>query len=170
MLERFYPDEYRASAYVIDYEKMYQRGYRGILFDIDNTLVPHDAPVDERSIKLFERLESIGFSCCFISNNGKSRVKSFNEKIGNPYIHHAKKPSSAGFQKGMMLMGTTPQNTFLVGDQLFTDVWGASNARIYCILVKPINPKEKWSIVLKRVLEKVVLFFYKRSKDAKHRL
>jgi len=162
MLERFYPDEYKSSAYVIDYEKMYQKGYRGILFDIDNTLVPHDAPVDARSIKLFERLEKIGFSCCFISNNGKERVESFNRQIGNLYIYDAGKPSPTGFQKAMKLMGTTPQNTFLVGDQLFTDVWGASNAGIHCVLVKPIHPKEKWTIVLKRVLEKVVLFFYKR--------
>ena len=55
MLERFYPDVYLDSAYGIDYEKLYEQGYRGIIFDIDNTLVPHGAPADERSIALFER-------------------------------------------------------------------------------------------------------------------
>ena len=167
MLKKLYPDEYRASAYVIDYEKMYQKGYRGIMFDIDNTLVPHDAPVNERAIKLFEKLREIGFACCFISNNDEERVKTFNEEIGNPYIYRAGKPSKSGFVRGMELMESSPENTFLVGDQLFTDVWGASNAGIYCILVKPIHPKEKWTIVLKRVLEKVVMVFYKRSKKEK---
>ena len=167
MLKRFYPAERKSSVYVIDYEEMYQKGYRGILFDIDNTLVPHDAPVDERSIRLFEKLEKMGFSCCFISNNDEERVKSFNEEIGNPYVYGAKKPSKDGFYLGMKAMGTKPSTTFLVGDQMFTDAWGANNAGIYCILVKPIHPKEKWTIVLKRGLEKIVMFFYKKSKEEK---
>lgn len=167
MLKRFYPAERKSSVYVIDYEEMYQKGYRGILFDIDNTLVPHDAPADERSIKLFKKLEEIGFSSCFISNNDEERVRLFNEEIGNPYIFDAKKPSKEGYYQGMKVMGTKPSNTFAVGDQLFTDVWGAKKARIHCILVKPIHPKEKWTIVLKRVLERVVMFFYKRSKEEK---
>ena len=59
MLERFFPDEYMASTYVIPFEKLYKEGYRGIIFDIDNTLVPHGAPADERSKKLFHELKSI---------------------------------------------------------------------------------------------------------------
>jgi HAD superfamily phosphatase (TIGR01668 family) len=167
MFDKLYPKEYKTSAYVIDYEKMYQKGYRGILFDIDNTLVPHDAPADERSIALFKRLEEIGFSCCFISNNYEERVKAFNEAIGNPYIYRAKKPSKDGFYLGMKAIGTKPSTTFVVGDQLFTDMWGARNAGVYSILVKPIHPKEKWTIVLKRKLEKIVLFFYYRKQRVK---
>ena len=50
-----------------------------------------------------------------------------------------------------------------MGDQLFTDVYGANRAGIYSILVKPMNPKEEIQIVLKRYLEKPVLYFYKRQ-------
>ena len=57
MLKKFYPTEYVDSVYEIDFENLYERGFRGILFDIDNTLVPHDAPAQERSIRLFERLQ-----------------------------------------------------------------------------------------------------------------
>ena len=71
MLENFYPDEYVDSAYSIDYQKLYDRGYRGLLFDIDNTLVPHGAPADERAIAFFRHLRGIGFSSCFLSNNKK---------------------------------------------------------------------------------------------------
>ena len=74
MLERFYPDVYLDSAYGIDYEKLYEQGYRGIIFDIDNTLVPHGAPADERSIALFERLRRIGFRSMLLSNNKEPRV------------------------------------------------------------------------------------------------
>ena len=64
----------------------------------------------------------------------------------------------------MQLMGTTTKNTVFVGDQLFTDVYGAKRTGIPSILVKPIHPKEEIQIVLKRYLEKIVLHFYKKSK------
>ena len=41
MLEKFYPGEYLDSTYVIDFDRLYEEGYRGVIFDIDNTLVPH---------------------------------------------------------------------------------------------------------------------------------
>ena len=122
MIQQFYPDEWLDSAYVIDYEKLYKEGYRGLIFDIDNTLVPHGAPADERAIALFKRLREIGFSCCLLSNNKEPRVKMFNEKIGVSYI-------------------------FKAGN----------------ILVKPINPKEEIQIVLKRRLEWIILYFYKKT-------
>ena len=61
LFERFYPDEYLDSAYEIDFEALYNAGYRGVIFDIDNTLVPHGAPADKRSIALFDRLRMIGY-------------------------------------------------------------------------------------------------------------
>ena len=64
-------------------------------------------------------------------------------------------------------MKTEKENTLFVGDQLFTDVWGAKRTGIKSILVKPIHPKEEIQIVLKRYLEKIVLFFYKRSEKEK---
>ena len=62
----------------------------------------------------------------------------------------------------MKIMGTDKTNTFFVGDQLFTDVWGAKRTGIHNILVRPIDPKEEIQIVLKRYLEKIVLHFYKK--------
>ena len=62
MLERFYPGSMETSTYQIDFEALYREGYRGLIFDIDNTLVPHGAPADDRAIALFDRLKSIGFT------------------------------------------------------------------------------------------------------------
>lgn len=73
---------------------MYEEGYRGLIFDIDNTLVPHGAPADERAKALFARLKAIGFSSCLISNNQEPRVKMFNEEIQTNYIFNAHKPST----------------------------------------------------------------------------
>ena len=164
MFETFFPDEYVASTYVIPFEKLYEEGYRGIIFDIDNTLVMHGAPADDRAKKLFARLKELGFACCLLSNNQEPRVKMFNEDVKVNYIFNAHKPSTVNYEKAMELMGTDKSNTIFIGDQLFTDVWGAKRTGIRNILVKPIHPKEEIQIVLKRRLEKVVLHFYKRSK------
>ena len=164
LLERFYPDEYLDSAYDIDYELLYEQGYRGIIFDIDNTLVPHGAPADKRSVELFERLGQIGYASMLLSNNKEPRVKMFNDEVHSQYIYKAGKPLPANYVRAMELMGTVPETTMFVGDQLFTDVWGAKKAGIRTWLVKPIHPKEEIQIVLKRRLEWIVLFFYKRSR------
>ena len=163
MFNKFFPDEYMASTYVISFEKLFEEGYRGVIFDVDNTLVPHGAPADERAKKLFARLEKIGFQSCLLSNNQEPRVKMFNQDIQTNYIYNAHKPSTKNYVKAMEKMGTDKENTLFVGDQLFTDVWGAKRAGIRNILVKPIHPKEEIQIVLKRYLERIVLFFYKKE-------
>ena len=163
MFELFFPDKYLDSAYVVNYEKLYQEGYRGILFDIDNTLVPHGAPADERAIQLFKELRDIGFSCCLVSNNKKKRVAPFASLVGAEYIELAAKPSRRGYERAMERLGTNSGNTVFIGDQLFTDIWGAKNAGLRNILVKPIHPKEEIQIVLKRYQERIVLHFYTKE-------
>ena len=163
MLQSFYPGEYLNSAYEIDYDGLYREGYRGLIFDIDNTLVPHGAPADKRAIELFEKLRSLGYDTCLISNNQEPRVEPFAQAVGSKYVFDAHKPSTRNYRKAMELMGTDQSNTIFIGDQLFTDVWGAKRSGIRNILVKPIHPKEEIQIVLKRYLEKIVLYFYKRS-------
>lgn len=163
MLERFYPDLYISSTYKIDFQKIYDSGYRGIIFDIDNTLVTHGAPADDRSIELIEHLKEIGFGILLLSNNKEPRVKMFNDAVKVKYIFKAGKPAKKGYLRAMEVLGTDKDTTLFVGDQLFTDVWGARNAGIFSILVQPIDKKEEIQIVLKRYLEKIVLAFYKRS-------
>lgn len=167
MFETFYPDAYVSSTYVIQFEKLYAQGFRGIVFDIDNTLVPHGAPADERALVLFDRLKNIGFKTCLISNNKEPRVKPFADAVGSPYVFDAHKPSRTNYIKAMEIMGTDLGHTFFVGDQLFTDVWGAKRTGMKSILVAPMNPKEEIQIVLKRYLEKIILHFYKKSKKEK---
>ena len=90
-------------------------------------------------------------------------MKSFAEQVKRPYIYKGGKPGAKGYKKAMETMGTDVKNTLFVGDQLFTDIWGANRLGIQTVLVKPINPKEEIQIVLKRYLERIVLFFYFRS-------
>lgn len=168
MFSRFYPDNDVDSAYGINYEQLYKEGLRGVIFDIDNTLVPHGAPADEAARELFRRLGRAGIDAVLLSNNKEPRVKSFHDVVGVKYIHKAGKPGIQGYHRAMELMGTVPDNTIFVGDQLFTDIWGAKKAGIRTYLVKPIHPREEIQIVLKRYLEKIVLYFYRRGKEKKH--
>lgn len=161
-MKGLYPKKYVESTYEIDFEGLYEKGYRGVIFDIDNTLVPHGAPADERAIAFFKRMHEMGYSTLMLSNNKEPRVKMFCDAVNAPYIFKGGKPKTEGYYKAMEMMGTTVENTLFVGDQIFTDVWGANRAGIYTFLVKPIHPKEEIQIVLKRYLEKVVLFCYKR--------
>ena len=167
ILEPFYPKEWLDSTYLIPWEEWYDQGIRGVIFDIDNTLVPHGAPADEKAIALFERLHGMGMKTCLLSNNKEPRVASFAAQVDSPYIYKAAKPSVKNYRRAMEIMETETGTTLFIGDQLFTDVYGANRAGIYGILVKPINPKEEIQIVLKRYLEAVVLYFYKRSAEQK---
>ncbi|MDF2844419.1 MAG: hypothetical protein K0R00_2845 [Herbinix sp.] len=163
MFRRFYPKRIADSSYDIDYEKLYKEGYRGILFDIDNTLVAHGADATPRAIELFARLRKIGFQTCLISNNSDERVRRFNKEIKTNYIHKANKPFVKNYIRATKIMDTRIDQTIFVGDQLFTDVYGANRIGMMTYLVKPIHPKEEIQIVFKRKLERIVLYFYRKD-------
>ncbi len=167
MFQKLYPREYIDSTYSIDFEAYYAAGFRGIIFDIDNTLVPHGADADDRAVELFERLAKIGFEICLLSNNKKARVERFNKDVNVNYIFKAGKPASKNYYIASIMMRTPIECTMCVGDQIFTDIYGANTSGIYTILVKPIDKHEIFQVRLKRKLEGIVLFFYrKRNKKS----
>ena len=94
-------------------------------------------------------------------------MKPFAVSVGSLYVFKAGKPGRKGYIRAMKAMGTAPGETLFVGDQLFTDVWAAKKLGIVTYLVKPIHPREEIQIVLKRRLEWIVLFFYRRGKREK---
>ena len=117
MFNRFYPDEDVASAYDIPYDALYKKGIRGVIFDVDNTLVPHDAPADERAKNLFSHLRALGMDTCLLSNNKEPRVAAFAEAVGGSnYIYKGGKPGVKNYKKAMELMGTSLNSTIFVGD------------------------------------------------------
>ena len=166
MLERFYPTKYYNSVWDIDFELLYINGVRGIIFDIDNTLVPHGMPATTESVELFSKIHDIGIKTCLISNNDEPRVAPFGYAMHTPFVFDAKKPSRRNYIKAMEIMGTDKTNTIFVGDQIFTDVYGANRTGIPSYLVKQIDKKEEIQIVLKRYLEKIVLNKWKNSVDS----
>ncbi len=166
MLKKFYPDNIIESVYDYDFVSLYNKGYRLLIFDIDNTLVKHNAPADDRAIKLFKELKDIGFKTCLISNNKKDRVLSFFNRVNaDNYIFKAGKPKKSGYLEAMKSLGENNCTTVFFGDQLFTDVYGAKRLGILSIVVKPIDKKEEIQIVLKRRLEKIIYYFYRKQEE-----
>ncbi|MBP7060224.1 MAG: HAD-IIIA family hydrolase [Lachnospiraceae bacterium] len=157
-----YPNDYIDSVYDVNFKKLYEEGYRLLLFDVDNTLVPHGAPADERAIQLFQELREIGFQTWFLSNNKEPRVKSFCEAVnGTSYIFKCGKPDTEAYLDAVKRSGCQKSQTFFFGDQIFTDMWGANKSGIRNCMVKPVLKwKEEPQIVLKRLLEAIILAFY----------
>lgn len=164
MFKCFFPNEYVESAYSIDLMKYRDKGFRALIMDVDNTLVEHGAPHDENAVAFFDNARKCGFSTCIISNNNDARIRPFAEGVGSEYVAKAGKPKKEGYLKAMEIMHSSPSETMFIGDQLFTDIWGANRAGIYCILVKYIKYDYEIQIRLKRLGERIVLFFYPGSK------
>lgn len=168
MYERFFPSAFYNSIFDVEYDKLLEEGYKGLMYDIDNTLVPFDVehPTEE-IIKLFERLQKKGFKLCLVSNNSKARVTRFNEKLKVFAVPKALKPFRRSLLKAMKLMGTTTHNSVFIGDQMFTDVWGGNRVGVKTILVKPIAVKEQFITKIKRNTEKKIFDLYQKVAEGK---
>ncbi len=170
MLKRFYPFEYVDSVFAIDYQKLYAKGYRGILFDIDNTLVHHGEDSTEEVDELFRMIQGIGFQTLLLSDNNQERIQRFLKNINSLYIQEAGKPDPANYLKGVQMMGIKKEEAVVVGDQIFTDILGANRSGIDSILVKYLRYENETKIGKRRQLEKIILRFYRRNQSCQHRI
>ena len=158
----FFPNEYHGSVSDIDLEKLWQCGKRGILCDIDNTLCRDEQlEIEPESYKFIEKAKEIGFKICLMSNNDEQRVSPVAKELELSYNAKSGKPKPAAYLGSLKRIGVEPNDAVMVGDQLFTDIFGANKIGIYSVLVKPIHKKEILQIRLKRPFEKILLFFYK---------
>lgn len=143
-------------------------GVRGILLDIDNTLEPYENPLPgEEVLRWFASLRAAGIAAAIVSNNGERRVTLFNSVLGIPAYSKAKKPWRRNLLRAMADMGVSPEQTVLMGDQIFTDVWAAHNAGVRAILVPPIRDRRDVLTRCKRWLERPILRRYRKLHSVK---
>ena len=136
-------------------------GVKGIVLDVDNTLEPYENPLPgDHVVAWLNSLKENGISAAIVSNNGGERIKLFNSALNLPVYFKAMKPFKKNVLNAMKDMGTNVDNTILMGDQVFTDVWAAHNAGIKAILVPPINDKRDLLTKFKRLLEKPIMKKY----------
>ncbi|PWV98421.1 hypothetical protein DFQ01_11856 [Paenibacillus cellulosilyticus] len=159
MFERLLPNLRLNSVYDLDIEALARRGIKGIITDLDNTLVgakePHATP---RLIEWLDKLHKHGFKIVIVSNNNNVRVSRFADPLGIPYVPLARKPSNKAFRKAFEILGLREDQTAVIGDQMMTDVLGGNRLGLYTILVLPIAPKDEGVMTrVNRLMERIAL-------------
>lgn len=135
-----------------------ERGLRGLLLDLDNTLVPYKTYA-EPSVHLqywMGQLKKAGIRVVLVSNAMPKRVEYWSAKLGVEGYGPAGKPW-LGFRRGVRQLGLKPWEIAVVGDQLFTDVLGGNLVGAYTVLVQPLSQNEMGYTRLVRKLERMVM-------------
>lgn len=169
MFKNLYPYEYAPDVFSVNYKKLYRMGYRGLIFDIDNTLVHHGDGSNPKVDRFFKYVQNIGFKTLLLTNNDEERVQLFIKNIDTDYICDAEKPNPAGYLKALKKLGIKKNQAIVLGDQMFIDIIGANKCGIPSILVHYITLPNEKKIGKKRYVEKAVLFFYKKNKKYRRR-
>ena len=164
MFKHFIPDFYCKDIYALDAAALRNRGIRGIICDIDNTLVPYEEPEPTESVlRWLKALEDEGIKVSFVSNNDADRVERFNSRLGFFATSKSGKPFPKQLRAAMTAMGVKKEQTVMLGDQIFTDVLAGRLAGVTCLLVKPIRDKKTLFFRAKRWMEKPFLALYKKK-------
>ncbi|MCW5848583.1 MAG: YqeG family HAD IIIA-type phosphatase [Anaerolineae bacterium] len=158
MLKPFVPNLLVHAVHNISLDELRARDIRGLLFDLDNTLLAHYGNEFTAEVTgWIQQVRDQGFQVCIVSNGPSHRTLLLADKLGVPGVPRSGKPRRRGLRRALDQLGLTPAQAAMVGDQIFTDVWAGNRLGLYTILVAPIEVREPWFIRIKRLLEVVVL-------------
>lgn len=158
------PKQYIEDIHRINLNSLKEKGIRGIIMDLDNTLVPwNDDAVVPEVINWIEKVKKSGFIACIVSNNDGRRREDITKVFDLPAFWKAVKPRRRTFRKAIKMMGLKPSQVAVIGDQVFTDILGGNRLGLYTILVRPLNKREFVGTMCVRKLEKAVLFGLRRK-------
>lgn len=141
----------------IPLDLLVRRGIEGVVFDLDNTLVPYGSwDVPEDVARWMDELRARGLRGAVVSNALPQRVRRLAAAVGWPAVGGLPKPSLQRLRRAMRVLRTTPSTTALVGDQLFTDVWAGNRLGLFTVLVEPMDRREFITTRLVRYVERLV--------------
>ena len=164
----FYPKKYLKNVKEITIEMLNENKIKGLILDVDNTLIDYDRKMLEGTVEWCNNLKNSNIKICILSNSNKiEKVKKVAETLEIPYIAFAKKPTKKGFNNAKENLGLEPQNIAVVGDQLLTDIWGGNRFGMYTILTKPLAKKDVWVTRVKRPIENIIIRRYLKTVNKK---
>lgn len=164
MLKNFLPDEHVKSIFDISPEHLKSRGIKGIITDLDNTLVEWDRPnATPQLIEWFDHMKKNGILVTIVSNNHEIRVKSFSDPLNIPFIFEARKPMGRAFRRAIDLMKLKKEETVVIGDQLLTDVLGGNRSGFHTILVVPVAQTDGFATRVNRLIERRILNWFRKK-------
>lgn len=162
----FRPDRIYQSIDQIDFEALATEGKKLIMLDIDNTLVRHGSrQANDFAKMIVERIQKAGLIPYIVSNAQMSRARLFANSLLVQFSGLSGKPSTRGLVKGMEQYQCSPEQSVMIGDQLFTDILAAHRAGVLKVLVLPLDRKEVWNVAIKRVFEEPFISYYKKQVD-----
>ncbi|WP_225986025.1 YqeG family HAD IIIA-type phosphatase [Psychrobacillus glaciei] len=151
----FIPNEFVRSVFHITPKLLKEKGVKGIITDLDNTLVEWDRPdATPQLIEWFASMKAAGIQVTIVSNNKEMRVQSFADPLGIPYIYKAKKPLGKAFQQALKKMSVKKEEVVVIGDQLLTDVFGGNRQKLHTILVIPVAKSDGFITKFNRLVER----------------
>lgn len=163
-----YPKEYLKSVKEISIEMLKKNNIKGVMLDVDNTLINLKREMPDGIEEWVEKLKENGIKFCIVSNSNKEeKIRGVAEKLDIPYIFFAKKPFKSGFKRAKQILGIEYENIATVGDQIFTDIIGANRCKMFSILVEPIEETDYLLTRIKRPFEKLVINKYLKKKKSK---
>lgn len=152
------PDFYFHALDQIPLLKLKEKGIKGLIIDLDNTLTNWNCHnIDPTIFNWLKDLTKMGFKICIVSNNGVKRIEATLTGTNIPFVANALKPSKKGFIKAMELMDCQAGNTAIIGDQIFTDILGGKRVGLTTILVAPRSTEEFFGTKITRFIERMVL-------------
>lgn len=158
-----HPKLYLDSVKEINIELLKKYNLKGIILDVDNTLIDYDKNMPEGIEEWANKLKKFGILLCIVSNsNQKVKVEKIAKQLNIPYVFFAKKPLKCGFKKAKSILNLENEQICVVGDQILTDILGANRSHMFSILVKPISQKDIWITKIKRPIENKIIKSYKK--------
>lgn len=160
----FMPIEYVQSIFQIDIEKLANSGVKGIITDLDNTLVGWDVADPTEAVKeWFDRAKELGITVTIVSNNNEQRVGNFSKSLNVDYIFKAKKPRGRAFNQASKLMNLNPEEIVVIGDQMLTDVFGGNRRGLFTIMVVPVKKTDGFITKFNRMIERRLLQHFRKK-------
>ncbi|MDK2896521.1 MAG: putative phosphatase [Candidatus Atribacteria bacterium] len=161
---RFFPNLWVEGLADISLDSLKEKGISGLILDLDNTLVDWDSrQISPSVVNWVRESKGKGFQVFIVSNGLAERVEYFSQILKVPGISLAKKPRRVALRKALATMELTREEVALVGDQVFTDVWGGNRLGVYTILVRPTTSKEFIWTRMVRQLEGFILKKFRKS-------
>jgi HAD superfamily phosphatase (TIGR01668 family) len=158
LIKVFCPSEMAGSVFDIDLDGLSRRGIKALIVDLDNTLVGWDSDeISPRVCQWIKSARSQGFGVCIASNGLDTRVRKVATLLDIPAIAKATKPRKRPFRQALEILGVRPEEVAVVGDQVFTDIFGGNRMELYTILINPISPKELPTTQMVRHVERRLL-------------
>ncbi|MCQ2751825.1 MAG: YqeG family HAD IIIA-type phosphatase [Coriobacteriales bacterium] len=154
----FKPDRYFVSVLDIKPQEIIDAGYKGIVLDLDNTILPRTEKKVPRNLKKWvKQVQKSGIEVVFLSNNWHGRIVKAAKKMNVELVTKALKPCPHGFLQARWHMGTKRKNTLVLGDQTFTDILGGHILGMESWLVKPLATQDLKHTKILRNVDKIAL-------------